>query len=295
MRVNIRPHVSSVGSLVVVAGLLHGLGACSTTEVAPPLPANPPEYLGVAHPVGFDLGDLQAVFFDKGAPALETLKDCDKPYLRLKELARNDEELRNGSYEIVKHDPVKMHWCFYGKLLNLENELKGDKYVDEKQDATLQTFAFLTPMARAFAHEFNDTRYMRWAIRRYKHISQWFFYRKLELTPKATSELVDAAQPFGLWRAVNEKKPLVDKYKLFEEPTAANAPPTAPASMAAAESTVSATAVQPTPAPTTFSASEPAAPVASEAPAGIAAGELPPPTSTPDALSRVPASEPTIR
>lgn len=203
---------STLGSGLLLVAAFNSFGSCSTTDLAAPKPAQPPEYVGVPHPTGFDLADLNAIFFEKGAPAPESLKGCDAPFQRLKERTRNNDELRDGTYELVKQEPVAMHYCFFGKLLELENALKGEQYIDEKQAATIQTYSFLTPIARAFAHEFNDSRYLRWAVQRYRHTSAWFFYRKLELTPKASTELVEAAQPFGLWRAVGEKKPVLEKY-----------------------------------------------------------------------------------
>lgn len=220
---------------VAVASLYFGFG-CATTEVTGPLPAKPPEYIGVPHPMGFDQGDLKALFFEPSAPQAETLKGCDGDYRKLKEVARNDEELKQGTLELIQQDPVRYHWCFFHQLLVLEEDLKSEKFVDEKQSETIQTFSFLTPIARGFAQGFNDSRYLRWAVQRYRHVSQWFFYRKLELTPRASAELVDAARPFGLWRSPAEAKPVLEKYKIGQT---AGAPtlPSGPSSLSAAPET----------------------------------------------------------
>lgn len=217
-----------VAQLCVATTALYFAGGCATTEVTGPLPAKPPEYIGVPHPVGFDQSDLKALFFEASAPKPETLQGCDADYRKLKDLARNEDELKQGTLELIQQDPVRYHWCFFHQLLTLEEDLKSDKFVDEKQSETIHTFAFLTPIARGFVQGFNDSRYLRWAVQRYRHVSQWFFYRKLDLTPRASAELVDAARPFGLWRTPAEAKPVLDKYKLGQVANAGTTPATAP-------------------------------------------------------------------
>ena len=53
----------------------------------------------------------------------------------------------------MQGEPVKYHWCFYGKLLELEEKLKTEPYVDVRQDRVLKTYQFLVPIAKAFAEE----------------------------------------------------------------------------------------------------------------------------------------------
>lgn len=227
---------SRISQLVIASIALYFAGGCATTDVTGPLPVKPPEYLGVPHPIGFDQTDLKALFFDPSAPKAESLKSCDSDFRKLKDLANNEDELKQGTLELVQQDPVRYHWCFFHELLVLEEDLGTDKFIDEKQRDAIRTYSFLTPIARAFAQGFNDSRYLRWAVQRYKHVSQWFFYRKLELTPRASAELVDAARPFGLWRAPAEAKPILEKYRIGQTPndsrgevySATNAPATAP-------------------------------------------------------------------
>ncbi len=38
------------------------------------------------------------------------------------------------------------------------------------------------------------------AVRKYQKMSEWIFFRKVELTPAGTAELVQPTNPFGLWR-----------------------------------------------------------------------------------------------
>ncbi len=249
-------------------------GSCSTTEMQAQQAANPPVYVGVPHPIGFDLADLDAVFLEPGAPEVETLKDCDAKARKLQELARTQEELTQGMRELVKSDPTAYHWCFYGKIVLFERQMKDDKlYVDEKQTSAIETFHSLTPLARAFMAEFADSRYLRWALQRYKHAAQYMFYRKLEVSARMSAELVDASRPFGLWRAYAEKKPVLEKYHLVDTakelgPTAtapATAPaPTAPAAETAQGPTPETMTANPTPVTPETPASQTAQPAPTE-------------------------------
>ena len=125
-------------------------------------------------------------------------------------------ELIEGARELVRRDPVKYHWCFYGKILELENSLKSESYLDEKQKSVLDVYGSLTPMGRAFMQEYHDSRYMRWGVKHYRQISEWVFYRKVELTPQATSELVEASNPFGLLRDAVGMVPVLEKYNIVK-------------------------------------------------------------------------------
>lgn len=189
---------------------------CTTIEVVPPLPPNPPVYTQVPHPVGFDLGDLAAIFTDPSAPPFpDFAKTCDQDFRKLVALTVSKKELARGVEELVKKNPAGYHWCFYGKLLLLENELKEDTFVDIRQKKVLETFEFLAPVARAFVNRFYDSRYLRWTVNRYQKISSWIFYRNLALTPKGTLELVDASRPFGVGREpVTDTDSILEKYHI---------------------------------------------------------------------------------
>ncbi len=189
------------------------LGACTTTELVPSLPPAPPAYTQVPHPVGLDLSDLVALFTDPSAPKeKEFLKNCDSDFIKLKGFAKAKDEEMQGTRELVKKDPVHYHWCFYGKLLRLEDDLKSDEYLDTKQKIVLETFQFLSSVAQGFGAEFHDSRYLRWSVVRYQKISELVFFRKLDLTPEGTSMLVQASNPFALWRKSEGLSSVLDKY-----------------------------------------------------------------------------------
>jgi hypothetical protein len=210
-----RKHVADAAALAIAFGIA---GACSTTEISPQAPPEtaPPQYLAVPQPAGYELGDLTSMFVMKGAPTAEEIKTCDASFRKLWQLAQSVDERKQGVRELVRSDPVHLHWCFYGKIHYLEEGLKAESFIDVRQKSVLETYEFLVPIARAFISEFHDSRYMRWAVRHYRRLSEWMFYRKLDLTPQATSELVEAANPFGPWRETDGKYSILEKYGLAE-------------------------------------------------------------------------------
>ncbi len=157
------------------------LGGCASTKVGP-LPAmpEPPDYTQVSHPEGLDLADLKALFFKKNVPTLESLDSCDADFKKLTALTQSKEEIQKGTEELVQLNPIHYHWCFYGKFILLEDFFKTQTYLEERQKAVLETFSFLAPVGKAFYIEFHDSRYLRWAIYRYRQLSDFVFYRKLE-------------------------------------------------------------------------------------------------------------------
>jgi hypothetical protein len=207
--------------LAVTALAAIAAGGCSTAQVAalPPIPPPAPDYVKVPHPEGMDLGDLMAVFTERDAPAPESLKDCDADWKKLSGLTRSRDERAMGLRELVRRDPVKYHWCFYGKLLELERSLQAEAYIDEKQKQVLATFSFATPVAHAFNDEFRDSRYLRWAIARYRRLSEYVFYRKLELTPLMASELGGTMNPWGMLRPQKDTPAsILEKYGMLKPP-----------------------------------------------------------------------------
>lgn len=217
------------------------IGGCSTAEVSPkgPLPALPPPYVQVPHPSGYSMSDLRAIFTSAGSPTHEEIKMCDVDFKKLRTATQATAELIQGARELVRRDPVKYHWCYYGKVLQLEDSLMSESYLDEKQKSVIDTYATLTPIARAFMQEYHDSRYMRWGVNHYRTVSAWIFYRKVEMTPQATSELVEASNPFGLLKDSSPTMPVLEKYGIARpaDPvplpppaaTAASVPPTMPA------------------------------------------------------------------
>lgn len=202
--------------------VLLSLNGCSTTEIAPePISKiSQPNYLEASHPEGFDIEDVKILIESKNAPDTDSLKDCDADFLKLKEAtaaSKNEEDFKTGTLELIQKNPVKYHWCFYQQILDLENNLKRQSYIEEKQKSVLKTYEFLAPVARAFMKEFHETRYLRWAIRHYRQLSTWIFFQKLDQSPKTTEELVEANNPFGLWREPSnetQKKSVLEKYQI---------------------------------------------------------------------------------
>lgn len=179
-----------------------GWGGCSTAQVDPqnPLPQDPPDYVKVPHAEGLDMGDLEAIFHTTVTPPYESLKECDKDFVKLRTLTQSRTELIQGARELIRADATLYHWCFYSKLRDLETDLKKSDYIEDRQKSVLTVYLFVGPMARAFLLEFNDSRYLRWAIARYRRLSEYVFYRSVDLSPDSTQELLSAANPFGLAR-----------------------------------------------------------------------------------------------
>ena len=217
---------------------------CSAAKVEP-LPAmpEPPKYVQVPHPEGLEHGDLLAIFTESGAPAPETMAGCDSEFTRLRKATASRDELSDGARELVRRDATGYHWCFYSTLLNLEKKLKETPYVDERQKLILEAYLFLTPVARAFKVEYQDSRYLRWAVSRYQRLSEYVFYRRLEPTPQTNAEIMGAATPFGANRPpLAADRGVLDKYGIAApgpatppQPNAAigQLPPAPPGSMAA--------------------------------------------------------------
>jgi hypothetical protein len=191
--------------IVGMGVLLLSAAGCTTTliESATPPPPKPPEWTSVPHPVGLDLGDIDAIFTvsDGGtvkSPTRLELVDCDRPVRVLREKTLSKEELALGIRELVRTDPVGQHWCFYGKILTLEEQVKDPALlIRGRQEAVLSAYSYLAPVAKAFHVELNDSRYWRCAIQRYRLLSERVFFQKVEPTPETTSTLVTASNPFA--------------------------------------------------------------------------------------------------
>ncbi|MBI3534894.1 MAG: hypothetical protein HY072_05355 [Deltaproteobacteria bacterium] len=195
--------------------------SCATKKIEAPLALpEPPQYTKVPHPEGLDLADLKAIFYDKQAPALNIIDNCDANYKKLTTATQSKEEIQKGVQELVSLDPASYHWCFYGKLLGLENQLKTQSYIEEKQKLVVETFAFLTPVAKAYYIWFHDSRYMRWAIDRYKKLSEFVFYRRLELGKNPYFDATDlAVGSFSRFREPASEQPklgVLEKYGILK-------------------------------------------------------------------------------
>lgn len=218
-----------VSPILPVTALALGIAACSSIQAvqSPMIPPNPAPVLDLAHPSGFGMTDLKAIFLTQGAPERSSLKSCASQFSALSRKTELREELRAGARELVTENPKLYHWCFYGKILDLDEGINKAKLLDEKQSLTLETFKFAIPIARAFQIEFKDSRYIRWAIQRYRALSPFVFQRRVELTPEATAELAVLENPFGVWKPFPDQKSILEKYGLREAP-AQRAPATIP-------------------------------------------------------------------
>jgi len=218
-----------VGRVQLGAALGLWIVGCSSIQSvqAPVLALNPAPVLDLAHPSGFGGGDLKAIFLTPQAPERSSLNACADEFLRLSKKTELREELRAGARELVTEKPQLYHWCFYEKILKLDEGINKAKLLEEKQTLTLDTFKFAIPIARAFQIEFKDSRYLRWAIQRYRALSPFVFHRRVELTPEATAELAVLENPFGVWRAVPDQKSILEKYGLREQERAPASVPSA--------------------------------------------------------------------
>ena len=147
------------------------------------------------HPVGFAFSDLQSLFQRTGAPNQKDLSTCDQQFQeRLIQTPAIDEHIKFLKEDVHK-DPEHFHWCFYSKILQLEEDVKAAKFIDEKQKAILRAYAFLTPLAQAMLKERGDPRYLQWAIERYRKLSEVVFYRSVIVAPKTALEIEAALRP----------------------------------------------------------------------------------------------------
>ena len=170
-------------------------GACSSTVVVPENVTLPdvPEYVKVPHPAGFELADLKAIFFSPMAPKAvlgEFSDTCDDEFHKLTSMTNSKEDRKKGAIELVTQDPERMHWCFYSKISKLQDTVQGDTTWNVRQKKSLDTFAFLGPIANAYVEVYKDSRYLRWASLYYSKISEWVFFKKVTPTPENTLTLI---------------------------------------------------------------------------------------------------------
>jgi hypothetical protein len=212
--------------IVVSVVCLMGMVGCASEQIEP-LPALPevPDYVQVPHPTGYDLADLNSIFISPLAPKRETLANCEANFYKLRTLTTSPEEIAAGAREMITAHPKEYHWCFYNVLIGVNETLKNDVLWNEKQAKILDDYLFLVPVARAFKSEFNDPRYLRWAIKQYRAASEWVFFRRMELSPQATQEMVeDVSNPFALWRKPEATGSVIEKYGLSKETPVGPAP-----------------------------------------------------------------------
>lgn len=293
------PRVVVLGMVAACTALLV-VGGCSKAEKADPLPLpEVPEYTRLTHPHGVLMSDLRAWEATLPLGRFDELKDCDAPYQVLLEKSGSKEEIARGVLELLDQDATKYHQCFYLKLNEITREVdSSEKTIQERQKQVIRTYAFLSALGRGFQDRFKDTRYRRWAMSSYKKHSERVFFRRLETTPEATSEMVSDSDANGFTYYLPERQPqtqVLEKYGLVEKRAPASVDPksfaptsvapmpppieTAPAPDAAADPF----AVQPAPlAPEAVADPNiPAAPIATPPdlppPSVVDGGEVPPP------------------
>jgi hypothetical protein len=176
---------------------------CASAPLDPmaPAPIEVPAYVQVPHPIGEDIGDIEGIFRDPRAPGPDEIAICDTKFRKLAAATRSREEILAGARELVRIEPVLQHWCFYGKMLELEGILRDPAgLIESRQRAVTDAYLYLTPVAKAFLTEYRDSRYWRIGLSRYRRLSELVFFRKVEPTPQTTSELVVASNPFAWMR-----------------------------------------------------------------------------------------------
>lgn len=199
-----------------------GVAGCSSTSILsphePPKEVAVPAYAYLPHPAGHTTSDLISLFSEKGAPSRETMAKCEEDFRSLYSKVQSIEERTKGVQELISRNPAAYHWCFYSQIISLEEGLSQDEFVDQKQKRIMNTYEYLVPVARAFAKEFQDSRYLRWAIQDYRRLADLYFYRKLEMSPQMSSVLVDVAVPAEMRSApvADESHPVsvLEKYKI---------------------------------------------------------------------------------
>lgn len=215
-------------SFLLACAFAQSCATGSEMEVLSELPEIP-EYAHVPHPGGYDLADLRSIFLEPKAPQPDTWATCDGDFKKLRSLTEIPDEIERGARELVLRDAAKMHWCFYSKFIGIEAEMaRPENYLEDKQKAVVEAYAFLAPIARAFREEYKDTRYLRWAIVHYRRLSEWVFYRRLEPTPDSIAKLAETPNnPFSKVRKDEEKRSVLEKYGIEAPSPTARAIPDA--------------------------------------------------------------------
>lgn len=214
---------SLLSMLWIVLGFVC-FSSCSSTTVQkpkPPLP-EPPRFLRVPHPNAFTQTEILGLFEQnpggRFSPSLGEMKGCDAKHRELLEKTDSLSERKKGAREFVSGDPVFFHWCFYAQLIELENGLSQDDFIRDRQKKVIEAYQFLSPIAHAFNDVYGDTRYLRWAIYKYRRLSERVFYRKLEMTPEMTAKMmIYTRKSYAMWRHPEPaSRPILEKYGIVE-------------------------------------------------------------------------------
>lgn len=221
-----RPTSTKIVSASFLAALVGGLSSCAilrpnviepTADAPAPPAVEAPGYAGVPHPLGLQIGDVAALFAGPDAPKRESdeMKTCSADYDALAKATKSKDELKQGLLELVRKEPIRYHWCFYSRILDLEAKLRSAQMLDERQRAVVEAYRFLAPLSRVFYREYHDSRYLRWAVSYYRRASELAFYRRVETSPGLTQELVGAGGD-ETTRGITEKATSVlEKYGII--------------------------------------------------------------------------------
>jgi len=219
-------------SRMLNASFVMVLASCAS-EPLQPMPVLPevPHFVGLPHPKGVTRSELNGIFRLPEAPKESELAQCDGTYRDLKSKTQVPDEIRRGVREWVLKDPVGVHWCFYWKLHELESSVAVPKLISERQKLLIETYAFLAPVSLSFKTDFSDSRYVRYAIFHYRKYSQWYFYRNLDVTPEAKSDLLSQIEtPLSLESRAEAivGESVLEKYKILPKVIQSRTPAAVP-------------------------------------------------------------------
>jgi hypothetical protein len=113
---------------------------------------------------------------------------CDDEFKKIN-TSKGMYETLSQTQTLVAQDPEKYHWCFYLRLSQISSQLQKDQTFKDQQLHLIETYSFLTPVARSFFEVFHDSRYLRWATAFYQKKAEIVFMRKTVLSPQGTMEL----------------------------------------------------------------------------------------------------------
>ena len=227
-------------SFAFAAALLSGCASLSFSDPAETLDAHNDSApivnsgaVGLKHPDDPSISSLEGLFAEKTSPlwSKETSDKCSEPLRAIHDRTESVGELENGLTELVAANPAFFHWCFYGKLLELEQSLAQETFVLDRQALVVRTFKYLAPLSKAFLRVTLDSRYYRYSIRRYQELAERVFFRKIEVLPEVTERLLRQAQAENANRAAVETDVLKRRNVSVER-----APASAPAAVGVPES-----------------------------------------------------------
>ncbi|OFZ54774.1 MAG: hypothetical protein A2428_17260 [Bdellovibrionales bacterium RIFOXYC1_FULL_54_43] len=124
----------------------------------------------IEHPMGMTIADARSIFLTKGAPKIESLEKCDFDYQAEAMLSRTREELFMTMPSHVRDEPEKHHWCFYAKLIQLEDDLEKTPYIEDRQKLIVSRYIYFVHLARIFQADLDDARYLEFATHNYKRL-----------------------------------------------------------------------------------------------------------------------------